>query len=241
MSDDNNQGVSYERDERWTNVDKYTFKHLHPNTNAVPPSAALDHARVNSEFKELPDIAVSPSQGKFLKIQAQLVKAKNILEVGTLGGYSTIWLASSSPDVKVVTIEVDKHHAEVARVNIDVAKLSDRVEIKLGSGLEVLPQIAEEVKQGKRGKFDFVFIDADKENNWNYVDLAVGMSNTGAVVIVDNVVRKGQVANANTGDSKIEGARKVIEMIGKDDRLDGVVMQTVGEKNYDGFVIAVVQ
>lgn len=119
--------------------------------------------------------------------------------------------------------------------------MGERVEVRLGAGLDVLPGVAEEVAQGKRGKFDLVFIDADKENNWEYVDLALRMVNSGAVIIVDNVVRKGRVAEAGTGDSRVEGARKVIEKIGEDERLDGVVLQTVGEKSYDGFVIAVVK
>ncbi|KAF2796821.1 O-methyltransferas-like protein family 3 [Melanomma pulvis-pyrius CBS 109.77] len=235
------QGQSYERDPRWTAVDEYSFTHLHPTSQTSPSNEALSHALSNSEKQGLPDIAVSPSQGKYLKLQAQLVKAQNILEVGTLGGYSTIWLATSSPSVHVVSVEVDAHHAEVARANIQHAGLGDRVEVQLGPGIEVLPKLAEEVKSGKRGKFQFVFIDADKENNWNYVDLAIGMAEQGACIIVDNVVRKGQLAQDAGGDTRIEGARRVVESIGKDERLDGVVVQTVGEKNYDGFLIAVVK
>jgi predicted O-methyltransferase YrrM len=235
------QGQSYERDPRWTAVDTYSFGHLHSKSQTSPSNDALTFALSNSEKQGLPDIAVSPSQGKYLKLQAQLVKAKNILEVGTLGGYSTIWLATSSEDVKVVTVEVDEHHAEVARSNIENAGLKDRVEVKLGPGIEVLPKLLEEVKAGKRGKFQFIFIDADKENNWAYVDLAIGMAEQGACIIVDNVVRKGQLAQDAGGDSRVEGAKRVVENIGKDERLDGVVMQTVGEKNYDGFLIAVVK
>ena len=233
-------GQSYERDERWTAVDTYSFSHLHPKSKSLPSNEVLEYALSNSQKQGLPDIAVSPSQGKYLKLQAQLVKAKNILEIGTLGGYSTIWLANSSPDVKVTSIEVDPHHAQVAYSNLSHAGVSDRVEVRIGPGIEVLPQLVEEVKQGKRGKFQLVFIDADKENNWNYVDTAIEISEPGAAIIVDNVVRKGQLAQAG-GDSRIEGARRVVENIGKDERLDGVVLQTVGEKNYDGFLIAVVK
>jgi predicted O-methyltransferase YrrM len=168
------------------------------------------------------------------------MRAKNILEVGTLGGYSTIWLANASPDVRVTSVEVDKHHAEVARSNVQHAGVADRVEVRLGPGIEVLPQLVEEVKNGKRDKFQFVFIDADKQNNWNYVDIALGMCDPGACIIVDNVVRRGQLAKDVT-DPAVVGARKVVENIGKDDRLDGVVMQTVGEKSYDGFLFAVVK
>lgn len=233
------QGQSYEKDARWTAVDEYAFSHLHSSTK-TPSTSALDHALSTSKKEGLPDIAVSPSQGKYLQLQARLVRAKNILEVGTLGGYSTIWLANASPDVTVISVEVDKHHAEVARSNIENAGVADRVDIRLGPGVEVLPQLAEEVKTGKRGKFQFVFIDADKENNWNYVDIALGMCEPGACIIVDNVVRKGQLAN-DVSDPRVAGARKVVENIGRDDRLDGIVVQTVGDKNYDGFLLAVVK
>lgn len=233
-------GQNHERTERWTDVDCYSFGHLHAKSSE-PSNEALDFALQNQEKEGLPNIAVSPSLGKFLKLQAQLVKAKSILEVGTLGGYSTIWLAASSPDVKVVSIEIDEHHKKVAEANIAHAGYKDRVDVKLGQGVDVIPQIAEEIKQGKRGKLDLVFIDADKENNWNYVDSSLAIANPGAVIIVDNVVRQGQLAQANTGNSRVEGARKVVEKIGADDRLDGVVIQTVGEKNYDGFLIAIVK
>jgi predicted O-methyltransferase YrrM len=233
------QGQSYEKDPRWSAVDKYAFSHLHVPTRS-PSTSALEHALQNSEKEGLPDIAVSPSQGKYLQLQARLIRAKNILEVGTLGGYSTIWLANATPEVKVTSVEVDEHHAAVARSNIKNAGVADRVDVRLGSGIEVLPQLADEVKSGKREKFQFVFIDADKENNWNYVDTAIGMCDPGACIIVDNVVRKGQVAHA-TDDPRVAGARKVIESIGKDHRLEGVVLQTVGDKNYDGFLFAVVK
>lgn len=234
------QGQSYEQDPRWTAVDTYSFSHLHPASRTTPSPSALEHARINSEKQGLPDIAVSPSQGKLLKLQAQLVKAKNILEVGTLGGYSTIWLASASEDVKVTTIEADKHHAEVAKANLKHAGVAERVDVRLGAGLEVLAGLVEEVLAGQREKYQLVFIDADKENNWAYVDTAIGICDPGACIIVDNVVRKGQLPNAD-GDSRVQGARKVVEAVGRDERLDGVIVQTVGEKNYDGFLIAVVK
>jgi len=234
------QGQSYEKDPRWTAVDTYSLGHLHPATRETPSNDVLEHALSYSEKQGLPDIAVSPSQGKYLQLQARLLKARNVLEVGTLGGYSTIWLANASPDVKIISIEVEEHHAKVARSNIEHAGVSDRVDVRLGPGVEVLPKIVEEVKQGKLGKFQFVFIDADKENNWNYVDMALEICEPGACVIVDNVVRKGQLAT-DTDDPRIAGARRVVENVGKDNRLDGVVVQTVGDKNYDGFLIAVVK
>jgi predicted O-methyltransferase YrrM len=234
------QGQSYEKDARWSAVDTYSLGHLHPSSRTTPSNDVLEHALSNSEKQGLPDIAVSPSQGKFLHLQARLLKAKNVLEVGTLGGYSTIWLANASPEVKVVSVEVDEHHADVARSNIEHAGVSDRVDIRLGPGVDVLPKIVDEVKQGKQGKFQLVFIDADKENNWNYVDIALELCEPGACIIVDNVVRKGQLAT-DSDDPRIAGARRVVENVGKDSRLDGVVVQTVGDKNYDGFLIAVVK
>lgn len=233
-------GQCYEKDPRWTAVDTYSLGHLHPSSRQTPANDVLEHALRNSEKQGLPDIAVSPSQGKYLQLQARLLKAKNILEVGTLGGYSTIWLANANPDVHIISIEIDKHHAEVARSNIDHAGVADRVDVRLGAGVEVLPKIVEEVQQGKLGRFQLVFIDADKENNWNYVDTAVGLCEPGACIIVDNVVRKGQLAH-ETDDPRVAGARRVVENVGKDHRLDGVVIQTVGDKNYDGFLIAIVR
>jgi predicted O-methyltransferase YrrM len=234
------QGQSYEKDPRWTAVDDYSFAHLHPSSRRTPTNEVLNHALSTSTAQGLPDIAVSASQGKYLQLQARLLKAKNVLEVGTLGGYSTIWLAHASADVKVVSIEVDAHHAEVARANLEHAGVADRVDVRLGAGVDMLPQIKDEVEQGRLGRFQLVFIDADKENNWNYVDIAIGMCEPGACIIVDNVVRKGKLAE-ETDDPRVAGARRVVENIGRDERLDGVVVQTVGDKDYDGFLIAVVK
>lgn len=157
-----------------------------------------------------------------------------------MGGYSTIWLATSSPGVKVTSLGIDSYHAEVARANVKKAGLEDKVEVRLGAGMDILPELVRQVKAGKRAKFDVVFIDADKENNWNYVDLALDMCEPSACVIVDNVVRKGQLAEEKD-DPRIMGARRVVENVGRDDRLDGVVLQTVGEKSYNGFLLAVVK
>ena len=231
-------GQSYEINPRWTAVDSYSFSHLHPPSSTSPTNRVLDAALANSEKHGLPNIAVSPSQGKFLMLQAQLLRAQNVLEVGTLGGYSTIWLASASPDIRVTTVEVDERHAAIAQENLAAAGVADRVEVIVGSGLDVLPKLVKEVQSGARGKFDLVFIDADKENNWAYVDHALGMCVQGACIIVDNVVRKGMLVDPSATDSRVLGARKVIEEVGKDERLDGVVLQTVG-KSYDGFLMAI--
>jgi predicted O-methyltransferase YrrM len=188
----------------------------------------------------LHNIAVSPALGEYIQLQARFVRAKHILEVGTFGGYSTIWLANAVPDVKVTSIEVDKHDAEIARANVKYAGVADRVDIRLGPGIKVLPQLADEVRSGKRDKFQFIFVDADKENHWTYVNMAVGMCEPGACIVVDNVVRNSQWTS-DLADPKSKDARQVVENMGQYDRLDGVVVQTVGERGYDGFLFAVVR
>jgi predicted O-methyltransferase YrrM len=233
------QTRSYSRESRWTAVDEFAFSRLHPSTSA-PSVPALNHALANMEKAGMFNIAVSPSLGKYLQLQARLVRAKHILEVGTLGGYSTIWLANTAPDVKVTSVEVDEHHVEVARANLKHAGVVDRVDIRLGPGMKVLPQLAAEIQSGKREKFQFVFVDADKENNWNYVNMAIGMCEPGTCIIVDNVVRNINWTS-DVGDPRSREARQFVENLGKDERLEGVVMQTVGERSWDGFLFAVVK
>ncbi|KAF2092532.1 O-methyltransferas-like protein family 3 [Rhizodiscina lignyota] len=228
----------YEEDNRWTAVDNYTSKHL--NT-ASKLNEALNNALKNSDAHGLPPISVSEHQGKFLMLQARMSGAKHILEVGLLGGYSTIWLANSNPDVKVTTVEVSEDNAAVAKENLKAAGVADRVEVVVGSGVEVLPRLVEEVKAGKRPPFGFFFIDADKQNNWTYVDNACEMALPKACIYVDNVVRKGNLAEESATDERILGNRKMVENVGKDSRLDATVIQTVSDKNYDGFLFAVVK
>ena len=235
----NSSGQPYEHDERWSAVDRYALQHLHQNH---PYAEALVYAAELSMKEGLPNIEVSPLQGKFLALQCQLINAKRILEVGTLGGYSSIWLASTGPDVTVTTIEIDPHHAEVARRAINNAGLSGRITVVEGAGVDVLPKIREEVEAGSLEKYDMVFIDADKQNNLNYLNESLRMCRSRALIIVDNVVRKGQLASAEAAekDERVLGARKVVEAAGKDDRvLSATLMQTVGEKNYDGFLMCV--
>ena len=175
-------------------------------------------------------------------LQARMLRAKNVLEVGTLGGYSTIWLASAWGGVRVTTVEINEHHQQVARTNLAHSGVEERVEALLGPGMEVLPRLLEDVRMGRREGFDMVFIDADKPNNWGYFDLAVQMSRPGACVIVDNVVRRGFLTDAERAktDVMVEGSRRVVENAGKDPRVDAVVIQLVGEKNYDGFLVATI-
>lgn len=237
-----NRPQQFEVDPRWEAVDTYSFAKLHPAGHPTPSVDVLRHALENSTKEGLPNIAVSPSQGKFLMLQARMLRAERVLEVGTLGGCSTIWLASARKNIKVTTVEIIEHHRDVAQANLEHAGVADKVESLLGPGIEVLPKLLEEVKAGKRGRYDMVFIDADKINNWGYFDLAVEMSRPGACIIVDNVVRRGLLADAEAAKTNIavEGSRKVVENAGKDPRVDGVVIQLVGEKNYDGFLVATV-
>ncbi|KAL8928051.1 MAG: hypothetical protein Q9172_001106 [Xanthocarpia lactea] len=230
-----------EHDDRWTAVDAYQFPHLNPQSR--PYRAAIDHALSNSIEKGLKDISVAPSQGKFLSLQCQIIDAKRILEIGTLGAYSTIWMASSNPEVRVVTLEIDPNTAEIARENIRFAGLEDRIEVLVGAALDLLPRLAGEIEQGKRDRFDFSFIDADKANALPYFDWAVKMTRPRGLVYVDNMVRKGLLADEQLAktDQNVRGVRNAVEGIGKDTRVDAVLLQTVGVKNYDGFLMALVK
>ena len=230
-----------ENDERWTAVDKYALKHLH--TPDVPYYKELEYAAKSAESSGLPDIAVSALQGQFLAMQCRLLGVKHALEVGTLGAYSTIWLATASPDIKITSIEINEKHAEVARKAIENAGLTDRIDIIVGAGVDVIPKLASQIKAGERQPYDFVFIDADKPNNLNYLNASLDVARSGAEIIVDNVVRKGKLASAEAGkeDPKVQGCREVVEGAGKNSRLHVTLMQTVGEKNYDGFLICMVK
>ncbi len=231
-------GPGHKKDPQWTAVDKYAFSHSHPSSR--PNTAALENALTASQAAGLPDISASPAQAKFLALTCRLAGVTHALELGTLGGYSAIWLASENPQLHLTTVEFNPKHAEVARKNIEFAGLSDRIEVIVGAGVDVLPQIRDEVASGKRPKFGFVFIDADKENNWNYFSLAREMVTPRTVICVDNVVRGGRVADTEVQDPRIFGGREAIEKAGKDPRVDSVVIQTVGEKSYDGWLWAVV-
>lgn len=236
-----NDPSRYEQDPRWAKVDAYTSAHLlAPERN--PHHEALEFAYSNALAKGLPDIASYPSQGKFLSIQVQITGAKNVLEVGTLGGYSAIWMAlGAGPDTHITTIEVDPKHKEVAEENIAHAGLSGQITVLLGRGVDVLPTLLDEVKAGKRPLFDFVFIDADKQNNLAYFNLALQMVRPKTCIYVDNVVRRGLLVDETAAkeDERTIGARTLIEAVGKNEKVDAVVLQTVGEKNYDGFLLAV--
>ena len=217
--------------ELWSAVDQYIDDKLELSDPVL--GAALT---ANTEGG-LPAIDVTASQGKFLFMLARLARARRVLEIGTLGGYSTIWLARAlPPDGKLITLEFDPKHAEVAKANVERAGFSKIVDVRVGPALDSLPVI--EAQRG--GPFDLFFIDADKVNNPNYFEWAIKLSRQGSVIIVDNVVREGGLADATSEDAAIRASRKVTELLGSDPRVDGTVIQTVGTKGYDGFAIAMV-
>ena len=216
---------------KWTAVDTY-FSGLRAPSD--------EHLCVTLEANSaagLPAIDVSPLQGKFLQILAQITQARRILEIGTIGGYSTIWMARAlPPDGRIVTLEYNPAHAEVARGNLLRAGLLDRVDLRIGRALDLLPTLAEPGAQ----PFDLVFIDADKRSNPEYLDWAVRLSRPGTVIAVDNVVRNGSIVNEKSKDPDVIGIRRMTEQIAAHPRLNGTVLQTVGDKGYDGIALAVV-
>jgi len=216
----------------WTAVDQYI------NDQLVPSDPVLDAALDACTAAELPAISVTPSLGKLLQLLARLVDAKNILEIGTLGGYSTIWLARALPaGGRVITLEADAKHAKVACKNIARAGLADVVELREGKALDTLPELAAEGLEA----FDLIFIDADKSNNPHYFDWALRLSHKGTLIIVDNVVRDGAVIEADSTDPNIQGVRRLFEILAAEPRVVSTALQTVGSKGYDGFVIALVK
>jgi predicted O-methyltransferase YrrM len=213
----------------WLKVDEYFAGLL------APQDKALESALVANRKAGLPAIDVAPVQGKFLALLVQISGAKRILEIGTLGGYSTICLArAAGADGHVVTLEYNPAHAEVARANLAAAGVLERVEVKVGRAVDSLPLL----DQG--AKFDFIFIDADKRSNPEYLEWALRLSRPGSVIVVDNVVRDGRVLEAKSQDEDIRGIRRFAEMLAAEPRLSSTALQTVGAKGYDGFSISLV-
>ena len=218
--------------ELWSAVDGYMTENL------IPSDSALDAALQANRAAGLPPYDVAPNQGKLIHLLARMQRAKRILEIGTLGGYSTIWLARAlPPDGLLVTLESDAKHAEVAAANIQRAGLSSLVDLRLGPALESLSQLHQ---QGEP-PFDFIFIDADKPNNPAYLEWSLRLSRPGTVIIGDNVVRAGAVIDAQNSDPRVQGVRRFFEMIAADRCLDATALQTVGCKGYDGFTLAIVK
>jgi len=221
--------------ELWTTVDQYLNETLIPADSDIAP--ILEATMAANAAASLPAIDVSPTQGKFLHLLALLQGAKRILEIGTLGGYSTIWLARAlPPDGSLITLEFSPHHAKVAAQNIARAGLSHLVEVRLGPAATTLAQLHSSGVQ----PFDLIFIDADKPSNPIYLEWALKLSRKGTLIVVDNVIREGEIADAHSTDPAITGTRTMFEIMGSDPRLKATALQTVGSKGYDGFAFALV-
>jgi predicted O-methyltransferase YrrM len=218
-------------EERWATVDEHVERVL------IGTDPALTAALRESAAAGLPSISVMPAHGKFLQILARSRGAHRILEIGTLGGYSAIWLARSlAPGGHLITIEADPAHAAVARASLERAGVLDRVDLRVGPALDVLPQIAGE----SATPFDLVFIDADKANTAEYFSWALELTRVGSLIVVDNVVRGGAVADAATDDPSARAMRRFLETLAAEPRVSATVIQTVGAKGYDGFAFALV-
>ena len=210
-------------------VDAYIVERL------LPPDDALDAALAANASAGLPAIDVSATQGKMLHLLARMAGAARILEVGTLGGYSTIWLARALPDGgRLITCEIDPHHAAIARANLDRAGLGGRVEVRVGAASDTLAAM---IAGGETG-FDFVFIDADKPGNVAYLTAALALVGPGATIVVDNVVRRGEIADPGTTDPAVIGTRALFDAVAAEPRLTATAIQTVGAKHWDGFLLA---
>ncbi len=215
----------------WEAVDKYFDKML------IPHDSTLDEALAAAAAAKLPAIQVSSVQGKFLHLLARVLGARNILEIGTLGGYSTIWMARALPEGgRIITLEADPKHAEVARKNFAHAGVESKVELRLGKALDTLPQVAAE----GLGPFDMFFIDANKSNMPEYFEWSLKLARKGSVIIADNVVRAGAVLDEKSKDADIQGIRRFLKMVGNEKRVSGTALQTVSAKNYDGFAVVLV-
>lgn len=217
--------------ELWKEVDRYITDRL------IPSDPILDEAQAANAAAGLPAIDVAPNQGKMLNLLARLAGARKVLEIGTLGGYSTTWLARALPeDGRLITLEFDAKHAEVARKNIARAGLDHLVTVRLGAALDTLPKLE---KEGE-GPFDLIFIDADKKNIPRYLAWSLKLSRIGTLILVDNVIRDGAVIDTSSEDPNVQGARQLFDALKAEPRLEATALQTVGSKGYDGFVMAVV-
>jgi predicted O-methyltransferase YrrM len=214
--------------ELWTTVDRYLAEQV------IAPDPALDAALKTSTAAGLPDINVSPTHGKLLHVLAKMIGAERILEIGTLGGYSTIWMARALPaGGQLISLEADPRHADIARANIGQAGLSRLVTVRVGPALDTLPQLASE----QRGPFDLFFIDADKVSTPQYFTWALMLSRPGSLIVVDNVVRDGAIADKATTDPAVQGMRRFLDLVHAEPRVDATVIQTVSSKGYDGVAI----
>lgn len=215
----------------WTEVDRYYGDLL------APSDAQLEAALAANEQAGLPPIGVSPLQGKLLEVLVRICGARRVLEIGTLGGYSTIWMARALPEGgRIVTLEFDPHHAEVAGANLRRAGVADRVDLRVGRAIDSLPKLLGPAD----APFDLIFIDADKEGYAEYLDWALKLSRSGTVIVADNVVRDGKVVDPKCDDPRVQGIQRFAARLAAEPRLSATAMQTVGAKGYDGFTLAVV-
>ncbi|MCA0971956.1 O-methyltransferase [Halobacillus litoralis] len=219
-------------DHTWKAFDQYAFDQL------FSEDPVLNEVLKTNAEEGLPSIDVSPAEGKMLHLLASLSRAKNILEIGTLGGYSTIWLSRALPeDGQLVSLEYSEKHAEVARRNLKNTGLHDKVDVIVGPALDSFPKLPEKGFHD----FDFVFIDADKKNNPHYIKEALKLSHPGTCIVVDNIVRDGKVLEKNSDDSDVQGIRSMFDFLSGHESLDATAIQTVGSKGYDGFLLAIVK
>lgn len=214
----------------WQNVDHYFMDKL------LPKNEQLNTVLQANKAASIPEIDVSPTQGKLLYLLAKMKGAANILEIGTLGGYSSICLAKALPrEGKVVTLEINEEYAKVARQNIEKAGYEEKIEVIVGNALETLPELKNEGRL-----FDFIFIDADKPNNPAYLKWAIQLAHSGAIIVADNVVRDGAITDENSEDERVRGVQQFMELLKEEPRIEATAIQTVGVKGYDGFVLAIV-
>lgn len=214
----------------WKNVDHYFMDKL------LPKNEQLNTVLQANKAASIPEIDVSPTQGKLLYLLAKMKGAANILEIGTLGGYSSIYLAKALPrEGKVVTLEINEEYAKVARQNIEKAGYEEKIEVIVGNALDTLPELKNEVRL-----FDFIFIDADKPNNPAYLKWAIQLAHSGAIIVADNVVRAGAITDENSEDERVRGVQQFMELLKEEPRIEATAIQTVGVKGYDGFVLAIV-
>lgn len=220
-------GQAEDMKQQWADVDTYVGDLL------IPTDPHLENVLERNSAEGLPSIDVSAPQGKLLAQYVKMTNASRVLELGTLGGYSTIWMAKAlPPGGKITTIEFEDHHASVAQSNIEFAGVADKVEILRGAALDVLPTLKE--------SYDLIFIDADKQNYPGYLKLTLALSHPGTVIIADNVVRRGGIADLHNSDERVKGVRDFLRLLKEDPRLDSTVIQTVGSKGWDGFALTIV-
>lgn len=216
----------------WIAVDDYL------NNLLVPTDDVLEHILAESQAADIPAMNVSPNQGKFLQLMVQICGARTVLEIGTLTGYSAIWMARAlPPDGRLITLEFEAAYAALARQHFERAGLTDKILVREGNAVETLPQLAEE----QTGPFDMIFVDADKPNNPTYFEWSLKLSRPGTLIILDNVVRRGEVINPRSDDPRVQGTQRVLAMIAAEPRVSATALQLVGSKGYDGFALIRVQ